>query len=392
MSGHNACRACRAELRSLVLDLGEQPVADVLLEAGQLSEHERTLPLRVFVCDACGLAQLLSADVDGDDLSGVHGHGGAFSTTVQDHLQTWADTLIDGLGPDARVLDVSSSDGALLRPFAARGMEVVGIEQGAFNLDVARQVALTHGGFDLVLVNHALAHAGDVDDFVAGLACALRPGGSIAIEFHHALSLVRGQFDVACHAHRSYLSLHALELAMARHELAIVDAEQIELHGGSVRATVAHSADERPIRSGVRQVRTVEQACGLESRGGYAELFATAERVKSGLLAFLRQARDEGMRVVGYGAPSRGITLLNYCGISAQSIQFTVDRSPDKQGRFLPGSRIPVLAPAAIRAARPDFVLILPWALSEEIVQQMSDVRAWGGRFVVAVPELRILA
>lgn len=375
----------------MTLDLGDQPVADVLLEAGQLSEQERTLPLRVFVCDACGLAQLLSADVDGDDLAGVHGHGAAFSTTVQDHLHTWADLLIEGMPPGSRVLDVACSDGALLRPFAERGMDVLGVEEGRFSLEMAGELARTRGGFDLVLVNHALAHAADLDDFVAGLACALRVGGSIAIEFHHALSLVHGHFDVACHAHRSYLSLLALESSLARHGLAVVDAEQIALHGGSVRATVAHQAEKRPICAGVGQVRAAEHACGLESPSGYADLAATAERVKAGLLAFLEQARDDGVRVVGYGAPSRGITLLNYCGIGSEDIQFTVDRSPAKQGRFLPGSRIPVLAPAAIRAAQPEYVLILPWALSEEIVQQMSDVHEWGGRFVVAVPELRIL-
>src|SRR5262249_32250169 len=163
---------------------------------------------------------------------------------------------------------------------------------------------------------------------------------------HHALSLVRGQFDVICHAHRSYLSLHALESTLARHGLTIVDAEQLDLHGGSVRATAAHHAETRQIESGVGQVHAAEQAYRVESRGGYADLAATAERAKAGLLAFLQQASDDGMRVVGYGAPSRGVTLLNYCGISCETLQFTVDRSPAKQGRFLPGSRIPVLAPA----------------------------------------------
>jgi len=401
----NTCRSCRAELRSLVLDLGVQPVADVLLDAQQLCEPERALPLRVFVCNACGLAQLPAADVDAGDLTGVHGHGAAFSTTVQGHIHAWADMLLDRIGPVACVLDVASGDGALLRPFVERGVTVLGLEpnadfaaradvpteQGFFGLEAARQLSARHGQFDLILVNQALAHAADLDDFVAGLACALRAGGSIAIEFHHALSLIRGQFDVACHAHRSYLSVHALEATLSRHGLAIVDAEQIDLNGGSVRATAAHASERRGATAAVNKVRHAEGACGLATPGGYAHVSATARRVKAGLLAFLDDAAASGARVVGYGAPSRGITLLNYCGISPEHLPFTVDRSPEKQGRFLPGSRIPVLAPEAIAASRPEFVLILPWALSDEIMHQMQCVRDWGGRFVVAVPELRIL-
>jgi SAM-dependent methyltransferase len=401
------CRACRAQLDVLVIDLGEQPVADVLLEPNQLQQPERKLPLRVLVCDRCGLAQLPSTDVDAGDLTDVHGHGAAFSSTVVGHLQDWAESLIRVLesGTSPAILDVASGDGALLRPFLERGLRVLGLEPNAqiaasaevptrpgfFGSHVARELVAMQGQFDLVLVNHALAHADDLNDFLAGLAHVLRPGGSIAIEFHHALSLVRGQFDVACHAHRSYLSLHALNAAMARHGLAIVDAERIDLHGGSVRAIGVHGAEERTVRPGVGEVCAAERAWGLDTTTGYRDVAAIAEQVKDGLLAFLDQARADGASVVGYGAPSRGITLLNYCAITPDQIAFTVDRSPAKQGRFLPGSHLPVRPPAAIEALRPDFVLILPWALSEEIVDQMSAVREWGGRFVVAVPELRIL-
>jgi SAM-dependent methyltransferase len=376
-----------------------------LLRPDELEQPERKLPLRLFVCDRCGLAQLPSADVDADDLTGVHGHGAAFSTTVLGHMREWAEVLCRGLGSDTTVLDVASADGALLQPFFERGMDVLGIEpsariaaaaevptrQGFFGLEAANDLVASTGQFDLVLVNHALAHATNLDDFVAGLAHALRPGGTLAIEFHHALSLVRGQFDVACHAHRTYLSLHALELAMARHDLAIIDAEQTDLHGGSVRAIGVHAARECPTGPGVYEIRAIEAGCGLEAADGYRDVAARAEHVKRDLLRFLDEAAAVGHRVVGYGAPSRGITLLNYCAITAERIRFTVDRSPAKQGCILPGSRIPVLAPEAIQAARPDFMLILPWALSEEIIKQMPNVRDWGGRFVVAVPKLRIL-
>jgi SAM-dependent methyltransferase len=388
-----------------VLNLGEQPVADVLLTAEQLAEPQRALPLRIFVCDACGLAQLPSADVDARDLTGLHGHGGAFSSTVQGHVQDWADILLSSLDAHARVLDVASGDGALLRPFALRGMDVLGLEPSAhvaasalvptqqahFGRDVARGLVAAHGRYDLILVNHALAHADDLDDFLAGLACALRPGGRIAIEFHHALSLARGHFDVACHAHRSYLSVHALESAADRHGLTIVDAEQIDLHGGSVRAMATHGADERPRGVSLRRVHATERDWRLETAAGYARLRGGAERVKADLLEFLDHTHAQGLEVLGYGAPSRGITLLNYCRISSEQIPFTVDRSPAKQGRFLPGCGIPVREPEAILAQRPDFVLILPWALSDEIAEQMARVRDWGGRFVVALPELRIL-
>jgi SAM-dependent methyltransferase len=361
----------------------------------------------MFVCDRCGLAQLPSADVDAVDLTGTHGHGAAFSSTVRGHLSDWADRLVSRREPGSAtaVLDVASGEGALLRPFFEHGSRVVGLEpnahiaasaavptvQGVFGLDAADALVRANGQFDLVLVNHALAHATDLDDFIAGLARALRPGGLIAIEFIHSLSLVRGQFDVIDHAHRSYVSLHALGSAMARHGLAIVDAEQIELHGGSVRAIGVHAAEGLVVCPGVRELLALERACGLDKPAGYRGLAASATQVKRALKSFLARAAAEGASVAAYGAPNRGTTLLNYCEITSAEIPFTVDRSPAKQGRFLPGCHLPVLAPEAMLSRRPDYVLILPWPLSQEIVGQMSAVRDWGGKFLVAVPELRIL-
>jgi len=401
------CRSCQSLLRVLVVDLGRQPVADVLLDAEQVQQPQPTVPLRLFMCEACGLVQLPTTDGDVGDLTGVHGHGAAFSSTVLTHVQAWAERLLGNVcSPSTTsVLDVASGDGALLRPFAERGVRVLGLEpnaalaaaasvptrRGSFGLATARALVAERGRFDLILVNHALAHARDLNDVVAGLSCALRPGGRIAIEFHHALSLARGQFDVACHAHTSYLSLHALEAILARHGLVIVDAEPVDLHGGSVRATAAHADGDAVVHLSVCNVRAVERDWQVDTCAGYRDVAATAARVKRDLLAFLDWAGALGARVAAYGAPTRGITLLNFCAITADRIAFTVDRSPAKQGRFLPGSRLPVLEPDALEAARPDFVLILPWALSDEIVQQMSTVRRWGGRFVVAMPELRIL-
>jgi hypothetical protein len=211
-------------------------------------------------------------------------------------------------------------------------------------------------------------------------------------EVHHALALARGHFDVVCHAHRSYVSLSALEPALGRHDLSIVEVEQLDLHGGSVRAMAVHKARAGTVQPEVSELRAAERDWGLHTAAGFRQLAGMARQVRQGLWAFLSEARAAGASVVGYGAPSRGITLLNFCGVSREQLAFTVDRSPAKQGRFLPGSHLPVLAPAAIEATRPDYVLILPWALATEIVEQMSCVRQWGGRFVVAVPELRILA
>jgi hypothetical protein len=212
------------------------------------------------------------------------------------------------------------------------------------------------------------------------------------MEFHHALSLVRGHFDVACHAHRSYLSLYAVEQALAKHGLVVTDAEQIDLHGGSVRATATRRTRATARSASLQRLRKVELDLGLHTADGYRQVADVARRVKEGLLGFLSRSRSAGAAVVGYGAPSRGITLLNYCGIVPDLMPFTVDRSPAKQGHFLPGSHLPVHAPCAIESARPAYVLVLPWALAVEIVEQMSVVREWGGQFVVAVPNLRILA
>jgi len=406
-AGH--CRACRARLKVQVLDLGEQPVVDILLLARELDKAEPLFPLRLFVCHRCGLAQLPSGDVDRLDVSAIHGHGAAFSSTVMDHVRRWAESVISEPRSRRRmhgaVLDVSSGSGALLRPFQKYGWRVLGVEanaetaagaevpteQGVFGLDLAHRLVAAHGQFDLILVNHALAHANDVLDYVAGLAWALRPGGTLEIEFIHVLSLVHGQFDVVDHAHRSYLSLHALAAALAEHGLVPVDAERVDLHGGSIRAVARHASDEPTVRSGVLQVLDLERAERLDTPIGFQHLPATAEHVKGGLRSFLDKVHAEGARVVGYGAPNRGTMLLNYCQVTSDDIAFTVDRSPAKQGHVLPGCRLPVLAPEEIFAARPNYVLILPWPLREEIVQQMADISQWGARFVVAVPELRIL-
>jgi hypothetical protein len=361
------------------------------------------------VCTSCWLLQIPSTL--GNELGSAawqHGHGSSFSSTVQGYARTWVEELMTqvALKPGARVLDVSSNDGYLLQPFAERGMRVLGLERNgaiaadasvptrvtAFGSDVACELAASGWRSDLVLVNHALGHAEDLDQFVAGLAHVLAPHGAIAIAFHDAQEVVAGgQFDVICHAHRCYLTLSALDTALRRHGLRITTASRSALHGGSVCAVARWASEDHAVVDAVAQITEEECARQLNTLEGYACMAEQAASVKAGLLDFLASARADGCSVVGYSAPSRGTTLLNYCGIGAESLPFVVDRAPDKQGRCLPGCRIPIRAPAELVAAKPDYVLILAWPLAPEVMAQLSMVREWGGRFVVAVPEFRIL-
>lgn len=262
-----------------------------------------------------------------------------------------------------------------------------------FQLATARTLVVEDGfQADLVLVNHALAHAEDLDDLVAGLELVLAPGGAIAIEFHHVERVVHSaQFDIISHPHHSYLSLLALEPLLERHGLQLVDAACVEIYGGSMRGLVRRRAESPVVAEGVPTVRAQELEAGLDRLETYLRIGEQATSVRDNLLHFLTEASAAGQVVVGYGAPSRGTTLLNYCGIGPELLSFTVDRSPLKQGRLLPGCQIPVHAPEAVRAARPAYLLILPWALAAEISAQMAELRTWGGQFVTALPDLAIL-
>ncbi len=399
-----ACRSCRALVDALVLELGEQPGADDLLEPSELEAPERVRPLRVGVCTRCWLVQLVG---EGGEPAGAHGHGAAFSTTVLAHLTAWAEELIERrrLTASDRVLDVASRDGHLLRTFSERGMAVLGLDADSESAEAAvptRDVAFGRAaaralheeglGAKLVLVNHALAHVEDLDDFVAGLELVLAPGGAVAFEFHHVLGLAEGQFDIVCHPHRSYLSLLALEAALVRNGLTLIEAEENGLHGGSVRCLATRTRERPRPRTEVAALLERERGHGLDRPAGYSAVQKRATAVRGELLAFLRRESARGASVAAYGAPARGVVLLNFCSVTTELVGFTVDRSPAKQGRFLPGSRLPVLPPSALEEARPEYVLVLPWPLLPEISEQMSVVRSWGGKFVVAMPELQVLA
>jgi len=406
-----ACRACGAALEHVFVDLGSSPLANSYLSTEALSKAEPFYPLTVWVCDRCWLCQLPEAATPAEIFSD-YAYFSSYSTSWVEHARRYAEAMVGrfGFGPSHRVVEIASNDGYLLRHFRDRGIPVLGIEPAANVAEAARAigiptvvrffgrqaagelVAAGHAA-DLLLGNNVLAHVPDLDDFVGGLAILLKPGGVLTMEFPHLARLVAGnQFDTIYHEHYSYLSLVAVERFFATHGLELFDVEELPTHGGSLRIYAQHRASGRqPVDPRVAALRARERNDGLETLAYYEAFGEKVRETKRKLLEFLIGARRAGKRIVGYGAPAKGNTLLVYCGIRGDFLDYTVDRSPHKQGRYLPGSRIPIRAPEAIFETRPDYVLILPWNLSEEIAGQMAGIREWGGRFVVAIPEVAVL-
>jgi SAM-dependent methyltransferase len=326
-------------------------------------------------------------------------------------MRRYADTVSDrfGLNPDSLVMEIASNDGYLLQHFVQREIPCLGIEPAAnvakaaiergiptsvqfFVAEVARSLAEEAGRPDLLIGNNVLAHVPDLNDFVSGMKTLLKPGGVITMEFPHLLRLIEeNQFDTIYHEHYSYLSLYATEQVFGRHELTLFDAEELPTHGGSLRIYAQHAGGEHPTTEHLNRLRAQEAAFGVDALEAYAGFQQRVIETKHKLLEFLIDAKGDGKRIVGYGAPGKGNTLLNYCGIRSDFLDYTVDRNPYKQGLFTPGARIPILQPEKILETRPDYVLILPWNLTEEISQQMAVINEWGGRFVVPIPEVRVL-
>ena len=401
------CRLCSAPLRSTFVDLGVQPFANAYLKPEALHRPETFYPLHAWVCDACLLVQL-EAFESPETIFGDYAYFSSYSASWLRHAEQYATMARErfALTRDALVVEVASNDGYLLRNFTAAGIPVLGIEPARnvaaeaerngiptraefFGRALARRLVDEGVRADLLIGNNVLAHVPDLDDFVGGLAILLRPQGTLTMEFPHLMRLIeQGQFDTIYHEHFSYFSLLAAERAFAAHGLHLYDVEELSTHGGSLRVYVGHGV--RPPSASLEALRRAEEAAGMHRLETYTGFGPTAARVKRDLLRFLVDARAAGRRVVGYGAPAKGNTLLNYCGVRTDLLDFTVDRSPHKQGCFLPGTRIPVLAPEAILEARPEYVLILPWNLRDEIAASMAGIRAWGGQFVVPVPRLEV--
>lgn len=396
----DGCRSCGAGHVVTVLNLGDQPDADDLCDSAAAALRAPRHRLSLGLCDRCGLVQLDQATPQ--LANAAHGHGSAFSGTVLEHERQWADELLTlpFAGSQGRVLDTGSGTGGLLRPFLQAGHTVRGWER---NGDFAAQASAAGvatvqldgnrdsepGLFDVVLANHTLSHADDLNAAVRTLAGAVAPDGVLAIEFLSALNvLAGGQFDVICHAHRSYLSLTSLRIALRRHGLVVTTARALPLHGGVIRIqAVPEKAGHRPEDS-VAALLDVERAAGVDSVEAWASIAGRAARVRERLGETLAGHQSGGRSVAGYGAPSRGTTLLNYCGLGPAELPRTADRSPAKQGRYLPGAATKICTPEELAADPPDVLVVLVWPLRDEVLAQLADLRSAGTRFLFPLPEL----
>lgn len=404
------CRSCGATLEHTFVNLGMSPLANSYIKPEQLNRMEPFYPLHVYVCAECVLVQLEQFSTPHDIFSD-YAYFSSFSDSWLAHAKAYVDMIVDRfrLDRNSNVVEIASNDGYLLQNFVARGIPVLGIEPAANVAEVATKkginttvaffgektaVDLCTNGWaaDLIIGNNVLAHVPDVNDFVKGLKALLKPCGLITMEFPHLLQLMKqNQFDTIYHEHFSYFSFLAVEQVFARHGMKLFDVEEIPTHGGSLRIYACHDQDaSKPIGDRARELRSREETIGFGQLNHYGSFGPQVEETKHKLLSFLISARQEGKRIVGYGAPAKGNTLLNYCGIRTDLIDYTVDRSPHKQGYFLPGVHIPIYAPDRIRQTRPDYLLILPWNIREEVMQQMHFIREWGGKFVVPIPEVRV--
>jgi SAM-dependent methyltransferase len=401
-----ACRACGGSLSATMADLGLQPPSNAFLASMAEVRHEKRYPLRAKVCDACKLVQV-DYDVAPEELFGNYVYFSSYSDEWLAHAKRYAGMARErfALGPDSLVVELASNDGYLLKNFLDMGIPVLGIDpsdtvaRAAEKIGVptlveffcdplAVRLASEGRRADLIIGNNVLAHVPRLNDFVAGIATLLKPTGTATIEFPHLLELIEHvEFDTIYHEHFSYLSLYSIERVFARHGLRIYEAEELPTHGGSLRIFAAHAA-RAGLEDGARlkRLRAREAAAGLAELATYERFAERVEVCRKSVLEFLARARREGKTVAAYGAAAKGNTLLNFCNVSARDIPMVADRNPHKQSKFLPGTHIPVVAPEELMRARPDYVLILPWNLQDEIRRQLAAIAGWGGRFVVPVP------
>ncbi len=405
------CRFCVSPLRHTFLDLGMSPLANSYLRPENLHRMEPFYPLHVFVCERCLLVQLDTFEAP-EHIFTDYAYFSSYSKSWVEHARRYSEAMIRrfNLGPEHLVVEVGSNDGYLLQHFLAAGITVLGVDPAAnvaqvavkkgiptevlfFSESNARILNAKGKQADLLVGNNVLAQVPNLNDFVRGLHVLLKPHGVLTMEFPHLFHLMeKNQYDTIYHEHFSYFSFATVERVFSAHQLRIFDVDRILTHGGSLRIYAQRAAEgEHPISSRIADLRKVEHEAGLDDLRPYLAFSPRVERSKQDLLAFLIEAKYQGKLIAGYGAPAKGNTLLNYCGIRRDFLEYTVDRNPHKQGLFLPGTHIPVYPPEHIRETKPDLVLILPWNLQEEIVEQMSAVHEWGGRFVVPMPEVRVL-
>lgn len=406
------CRFCGMELRHTFVDLGMSPLSNSYLGAEQLNKMELFYPLHARVCHHCFLVQLEEFESP-ENIFNDYAYFSSYSETWLRHASVYAAAMSErfNLSAQSQVVEIASNDGYLLQYFVERGVPVLGIEPASnvarvaqekgiptltkfFGRETAQALAAEGKRADLLLGNNVLAHVPALNDFVAGLKILLKPQGVVTMEFPHLMRLIsERQFDTIYHEHFSYFSFITVEEVFARHRLALFDVEELETHGGSLRIYARHFEDEtKKITGRVDELKERELAAGVRRLQTYMDFSEQVEETKRSLLSFLIRAKQEGKRVAGYGAPAKGNTLLNYCGVRKDFLDYTVDANPHKQGRFLPGTHIPIYHPDKLKETRPEYVLILPWNLVDEIVAQHAYVREWGGRFLTPIPQVEVIA
>ena len=408
----HTCNFCKKPLKHVVVDLGMQPLCEERIRPEELHKMEPHYPLKVYLCDNCFLVQVPET-VPPEVIYRDYGYYSSFSDSWLDHARRYVDQVIPrlGIGRESLVAEIASNDGYLLQYFVEKGIPVLGIDPSAevaryaikekgvrteilfFGSGTAGWLINHYGKADLIIGNNVLAHVPDVNDFVRGISLFLKPDGVITMEFPHLQRLVEdNQFDTIYHEHFSYFSFSAVHRIFHQHEIELFDVEEIPTHGGSLRIYGRHrSSQTKPVHKRVNELIERERLAGMNSLGYYENFHEKVKETKREILEFLIRAKREGKQIAGYGAPGKGNTLLNYCGIRTDFLDYTVDRSPHKQGNFLPGTHIPVFHPDKLRETKPHYVVILPWNLKEEIISHHQYIREWGGKFVVPIPELTII-
>lgn len=404
------CHHCETVLQHVFLDLGFAPPSNSYLTKEQLKSPEKYYPLKLYVCETCWLVQTEDNSSGVDLFQADYAYFSSVSSSWLDHASRYVNMIIDRLHLDRNsfVIEVASNDGYLLKNFVAKGVACLGIEPTTGTSEVAKDLGIPvlseffgrelagrlvseRKQADLMIGNNVYAHVPDINDFTAGLKAALKPGGTITLEFPHLLMLMReSQFDTVYHEHYSYLSLYAVRKIFQHTGLRVFDVEQLSTHGGSLRIYGCHSDDPRSDHASVDSILEAERSAGLRGWDAYLEFQPKADRIKDDLLSFLIEQKRQGKLVAAYGAAAKGNTLLNYAGIKPDLLPFVCDAAPSKQNKFMPGSHIPILPPDALAERKPDYVLILPWNIADEVVQQQARIQEWGGKFVVAIPELKV--
>ena len=404
------CRFCGLNLQHTFVDLGMSPLCESFISLDGLNQMERFYPLHVYVCGSCLLVQL-EKYVSPEEIFSEYAYFSSYSDSWLEHVKNYTEMIVSrlNLNYQSRVIELASNDGYLLQYFVQKGIPALGVEPAAnvaksaekrgvhtvikfFGRQTAQELIREYGQADLLIGNNVLAQVPDLNDFVGGMKIVLKPDGVITMEFPHLMQLMNGnQFDTIYHEHFSYFSFVTVSEIFRSQGLTLFDVQELPTHGGSLRIYARHASDDtKPVSYRAVELRKKEEDAGIRCLDHY---FAFGERVKETkrkLLEFLINAKRQGKTVVGYGAPGKGNTLLNYCGIRTDFVDYTVDRNPYKQGKYLPGTRIPIFDPGKIAETKPDYVLILPWNFKDEIMAQMSGIRAWGGRFVVPIPEVTV--